>query len=135
MSEILYQVAPMCHFNLDCFEKIKARIKLHTDVFKKTHSYSCMYSLEDFEFLSEDRYVQKTRFGSLEMVANFRRKDFDFKGTKIPARSILLAFKDSGESFVYRDTDLEDNSEDSYDVSALVEKLSSGEWKDRISLL
>ena len=100
LTEILYQVAPMYHFNLSHFEKIKATIKQHIDVFEKTHSYSYQFALEEFKYLSDDRNVQKTRFGDLELIANFQEKDFDFEGTNIPARSLLITFTNYGK-FLY----------------------------------
>jgi hypothetical protein len=131
LTEILYQVAPMYHFNLSHFEKIKATIKPHIDVFEKTHSYSYQFALEEFEYLTEDRSVQKTRFGNLELIANFREIDFDSEGTSIPARSVLITFTDSGESFVYQNTALSENPDNTQDIPSLIRTLSSTEWEQR----
>lgn len=131
LTEILYQVAPMYHFNVSHFEKIKAKIKHHIDVFEKTHSYSYQYALEEFEYLTDDRLVQKTRFGHLELIANFQKKDFDFEGTNIPARSLLITFTDSGESFVYHNSAFSEDLKYAQDIPLLIETLSSTEWEER----
>lgn len=131
LTEILYQVAPMYHFNLSYFEKIKATIKHHIDVFEKTHSYSYQYALEGFEYFTDDRSVQKTRFGDLELIANFQEKDFDFEGTNIPARSLLITLTDSGESFVYQNSAIAENLNYTQDIPFLIKTLSSTEWEQR----
>jgi hypothetical protein len=131
LTEILYQVAPMYHLNVSYFEKIKEKIKNHIRVFEKTHLYSRNYALEEFEYLSEDRRVQKTRFGDLELIANFRKTDFDFKGTSIPARSIFITFMDTGESFIYQNPALAENTDYIQDIPLLIKALSSPEWEKR----
>lgn len=105
LTEILYQVAPMYHLNLSSFDKFKSEIKRHSEVFGKTHTYSYQYALEDFEFLTSERNIQRTQFGSLELIANFTDNNFDYNGKKIPGRSVLVTFGDTGESFVYQPSD------------------------------
>jgi hypothetical protein len=131
LTEILYQVAPMYHFNLSYFEKIKETIEHHIDVFEKTHSYSYRYALEDFDYLNDERSVQRTRFGDLELIANFQEEDFAFTGTDIPARSVLITFTDSGESFVYNDPGLSYDENQAEDIPLLIRTLSSTEWEQR----
>jgi hypothetical protein len=131
LTEILYQVAPMYHFNLSAFDRLLPKIQQHIDVFGKTHSYSYQYALEDFEYLTEDRLVQKTRFGALELIANFRKSDCELEGRSIPARSVLVSFRDSGESFVYHNSVFSEDIEYTQDIPALIEALSDGEWKIR----
>jgi hypothetical protein len=101
LTEILYQVAPMYHMNLRTFDDTKTQIARHVAVFSKTHAYSYQYALQDFEFVTDERDVQKTRFGNLEIVANFREVDFDYHGKTIPAGSLLVTFEDAGDLFVY----------------------------------
>jgi hypothetical protein len=131
LTEILYQVAPMYHFNLDYFEKIKGRIKDQVAVFEKTHSYSYRYALEEFEYLSDDREVQRTRFGDLELIANFGERDFVAEAGKVPARSVAIAFRGSGEFFVYRCPALAEDRAETRDIPILIAALSSAEWAKR----
>ena len=65
------------------------------------------------------------------MIANFREKDFDFKGSNIPARSLLITFTDSGESFIYHNPALADDPEYTQDIPHLIKTLSSVEWEER----
>lgn len=131
LAEILYQVPPMYHMNLSSFEKDKAEIKRHSQAFGRTHKYSYQYALEDFEFLTNERDVQRTRFGDLELIANFTKDDFDYHGNKIPGRSVLVTSKDTGESFIYQPSDTSDDSTDKRSVAELNQALSSSEWQER----
>jgi hypothetical protein len=131
LTEILYQVAPMYHFNLSYFERVKSMIKPHIDAFERTHSYSYQYALEEFDYLTDDRSVQRTRFGDLELLANFRDADFRSEAGEVPARSVLIAFKDSGESFVYRDSSLSGDTEETRSIPLLIKALSGAGWEKR----
>lgn len=131
LAGILYQVPPMYHLSLSSFGKNKAEIKKHSQVFEKTHKYSYQYALEEFEFLTNERDVQRTRFGNLELIANFTKGNFDYHGKEIPARSILAMFEDTGESFVYQPPDMSDIHRDKRSISELSQALSSSEWQER----
>jgi hypothetical protein len=131
LAEILYQVPPMYHLNLSSFEKDKGEIKRHSQAFGRTHKYSYQYALEDFEFLTNERDVQRTRFGDLELIANFAKDDFDYHGNKIPGRSVMATFKDTAESFIYKPPDTSDDSTDRRSIAELNQALSSSEWQER----
>jgi hypothetical protein len=140
LTEILYQVAPMYHFNLSYFAKVKDAIKPHVDLFKRTHSYSYRYALEEFRFLSDDRLVQRARFGDLVMTANFGTADFRSGDARVPARSVLVSFPDSGEVLIYREPGLARAAAAlgggsvalvATDLPGLIAALGDGEWNIR----
>ncbi len=90
LLELLYNVPPLYHLNLAEFEKHVARIKRHYAFFSPLHRKIGGKAMTDFEWLSPDRFVQRTEFGSaVELFANFGQKDFEHKGLGIPARSVV----------------------------------------------
>ncbi len=131
LTEILYQVAPLYQLNLDRFEQDKEQIKHQSKVFEKTHSYSYQYALESFDYLTPDRNVQKTTFGDLELVANYKSSPVNYKGSVIPARSVLVNFIQTGESFIHQNTALAYN-EIQRSTPDLIKALSSSEWTKRL---
>lgn len=132
LTEILYQVAPMYHLNLDHFENIKNKIKNHNDVFRKTHSYSYQYALEAFEYITTDRLVQKTTFGNLEIIANFKEEPFSIDKRTLSGRSLLITYKDTGESFVYQNSDLSEDITYTKDIEKLIKGLQSDSAEIRV---
>jgi HEAT repeat protein len=130
LTEMLYQVAPMYHLNVRTLESIMPEILPHIEAFEKTHTYSYQYALEDFAFLTPERDVQRTRFGSLELIANFRATEVDVLGRRLPARSVVVTFTESGESFVYRNEALADHS-GTRSVADLRRVLSDSDWQAR----
>ncbi len=90
LLELLYNVPPLYHMNLQEFEKHKKRMKAHYDFFSPLHRELALLPLTDFSWLTADRMVQRTVFGDrVEMVANFAEEDFRYRETVIPKRSIL----------------------------------------------
>ncbi|WP_028975497.1 glycoside hydrolase [Spirochaeta cellobiosiphila] len=125
LTEILYQVAPMYHFNVNYYHDIKDKIKKHNKIFEKTHSYSYQYPLEDFEFLTEDRLIQKTSFGDLEIIANYRNEDFSTKGISIPKRSVRLHWTTTGGIILYNDEILSKDITYTTDIELLLSAINS----------
>jgi hypothetical protein len=131
LLELLYNVPPLYHMNLDEFEKHKSLIKAHYSFFSPLHRELGMLPMTDFAWLTPDRMVQRTVFGDrpggsaagsaqrrgsiaaegspasggqafgLEMVANFSDKGFEYRETVIPGRSILARWIETGDSRVY----------------------------------
>ncbi len=102
LLELLYNVPPMYHMNLEEFEKHGATMKAHYEFFSPLHRELGLLPLTDFEWLTPDRMVQRTVFGErVEMVANFADEDFRHGGTLVPPRSILARWLDSGETKVF----------------------------------
>ena len=58
--------------------------------------------MTDFEWLSDDRQVQRTEFGNIvEMYANFGTDPFRYKGVIIPVRSVVARWVDTGKVEVF----------------------------------
>ncbi len=90
LLELLYNVPPMYHMNLQEFGKHKKKMKAHYDFFSPLHRELALLPLTDFSWLRSDRMVQHTVFGGrVEMVANFAEEDFSYRKTVIPGRSIM----------------------------------------------
>ena len=98
LLELLYNVPPLYHLNMAEFSKHKAWIKQHYAFFSPLHRQIGGQAMTDFEWLSDDRQVQRTEFGdSVEIFANFRTDTFVYKGIEIPARSVVARWMDTGE--------------------------------------
>ncbi len=102
LLELLYNVPPLYHMNLEEFERHKNRIAAHSEFFAPLHRELGLLPLTDFAWLTDDRMVQRTAFGdAVEMVANFAEEDFHHLETAIPGRSILARWLETGDTRVY----------------------------------
>lgn len=102
LTELLYQVPPLYHLNLDEFVKSRDAIKKHYAFFSPLHRALGFTPMTDFAWLTSDRLVQRTLFGDqAELVANFGARPFDYQGTTIPARSILARWLKSGKKELF----------------------------------
>jgi hypothetical protein len=102
LLELLYNVPPLYHINLDEFKKHQERMKAHYDFFSPLHRELGLLPMTDFSWLTPDRLVQRTVFGDrVEMVANFSMEDFDYQGKVIPKRSIMAKWRNTGETRIY----------------------------------
>ena len=54
--------------------------------------------MTDFEWLREDKQIQRTEFGdTVEMFANFGTDAFESNGVIIPGRSVIARWTSIGE--------------------------------------
>lgn len=97
LIELLYNVPPLYHLNLDEFEKHGERIKRHYEFFSPLHRELALLPLTDFAWLSADRFVQRTVFGKrVELVANFSRSERSVGDLSVPPRTVIARWLDSG---------------------------------------
>ena len=102
LLELLYNVPPLYHLNIDEFSKHKAWIKKHYAFFSPLHRQIGGRAMTDFEWLSEDRLVQRTEFGNVvELFANFGVDAFEYEGIEIPARSVVARWIGTGKIEVF----------------------------------
>lgn len=102
LTEILYQVPPLYHMNLDEFQKHKQGMIKHYKFFSPLHRKLGFSQMTDFSWLSPDRLIQKTVFeGNVEIVANFKKESCVYGGMQIPGRSILARWPETGKSILY----------------------------------
>ncbi|MFB3881498.1 MAG: glycoside hydrolase [Armatimonadota bacterium] len=102
LLELLYNVPPLYHMNLDELEKHKDLMKAHYAFFSPLHRELGMEPMTDFAWLTPDRTVQRTVFGTkVEMVANFAEEGFEYHDTVVPGRSILARWLETGATRVY----------------------------------
>jgi hypothetical protein len=102
LLELLYNVPPLYHMNLEEFERHKDRMATHYDFFSPLHRALALLPLTDFAWLTPDHMVQRTVFGdAAEMVANFGEEGFEHTETVIAARSILSRWFETGETRLY----------------------------------
>ena len=102
LLEQLYNVPPLYHLNIEEFSKHKAWIKRHYAFFSPLHRQIGGQAMTDFEWLSDDRLVQRTEFGNVvEVFANFGTDPFEYNGVVIPARSVVARWIGPGEIEVF----------------------------------
>ncbi|MBN1477207.1 hypothetical protein JXA47_10675 [Candidatus Sumerlaeota bacterium] len=102
LTEMLYQVAPLYAMNLREFARHRDRMVATHEFFSPLHRETALLPLTDFEWLTEDRLVQRTVYGDeIALVANFSEEVFEFGGTEIPARSVMSERLGSGEREVF----------------------------------
>jgi hypothetical protein len=102
LLELLYQVPPLYHLNVQEFQKREAQIKRHYEFFSPLHRATALLPMTGFQWLTPDRAVQRTTFGdSIEMVANFGTTDFRYGDTMLRGESILVKRRDSGKTQTY----------------------------------
>ncbi|MCG9130733.1 glycoside hydrolase [Candidatus Poribacteria bacterium] len=98
LLELLYNVPPLYHLNMAEFSKHKAWIKRYYAFFSPLHRQVGGRAMTDFEWLSDDRQIQRTEFGdAVEIFANFGTEPFEYEGLVIPRRSAVARWRDTGK--------------------------------------
>jgi hypothetical protein len=91
LKEILYNIPPLYHIDKENWDKFKNIIEKHVNVFSKTHEMAVRLEMTEFDWLTKDHLVQRTKFGNeLEIIANFGNVDFIFDGKKISGKSLII---------------------------------------------
>lgn len=102
LLELLYQVPPLYHLNVPEFQQRRAQIKRHYEFFSPLHRETALLPLTDFQWLTPNRAVQRTIFGSqIEVVANFGQAEFQYGGARLGGQSVLVKYRDSGKTQTY----------------------------------
>ena len=102
LLELLYNVPPLYHLNIEEFSKHKAWIKKHYAFFSPLHRQIGGQAMTDFEWLREDKLVQRTEFGNIvEMYANFGMDAFKYKNVVIPGESVVAIWINTGKVEVF----------------------------------
>lgn len=102
LLELLYNVPPLYHLNMAEFTKHKAWIQRHYAFFSPLHREIGGQTMTDFEWLSDDRLVQRTEFGdTVELFANFGTDPFEYDGVVIPAKSVVARWIGTGKIAVF----------------------------------
>ena len=91
MKEVLYNTAPMYHIDRDEWDKHKAEIIKHNNVWSVFNKKAIQEEMTNFEILTEDNLVQKTQFGNnLTVVANFKDESYEFEGEIVKPQSLII---------------------------------------------
>ena len=102
LLELLYNVPPLYHLNIEEFSKHKAWIKRHYAFFSPLHRQIGGQAMTDFQWLSKDKLVQRTEFGdTVEILANFGADTFEHEGVAIPGQSVVARWMDTGKVDVF----------------------------------
>ncbi len=102
LLELLYNVPPLYHLNIAEFTKHKAWIQRHYMFFSPLHRQIGGQAMRDFEWLSDNRQVQRTEFGdAVELIANFGTEPFAYKDVVVLGKSVVARWMDTGEVSVF----------------------------------
>ena len=102
LLELLYNVPPLYHLNIEEFSKHKSWIKKHYAFFSALHRQIGGQAMTDFQWLSEDKLVQRTEFGdTVELFANFGADAFKHESVAIPGRSMIARWVETGKVEVF----------------------------------
>ena len=102
LLELLYNVPPLYHLNTARFAKHKAWIKRHYAFFSPLHRQIGGKTMTDFEWLRDDKQVQRTEFrNTVEIFANFGTERFEYEDVAIPGRSVAARWIDTGKIEVF----------------------------------
>ena len=102
LLELLYNVPPLYHLNMAEFSKHEAWIKRHYAFFSPLHRKIGGQAMTDFEWLSDDKLVQRTEFGdTVELFANFGAEPFAYKDVVIPGKSVVARWIGTGKIVVF----------------------------------
>ncbi|MCE2415973.1 hypothetical protein J4G07_18480 [Candidatus Poribacteria bacterium] len=102
LLELLYNVPPLYHLNMAEFTKHKAWIQRHYTFFSPLHRQIGGQAMTNFEWLRDNRQVQRTEFGdAVEIFANFGTEPFEYEGIGIPPKSVVARWMDTGEVAVF----------------------------------
>ncbi len=102
LLELLYQVPPLYHLNLQEFAKREAQIKRHYAFFSPLHRETALLPMTSFQWLTADGTVQRTTFGdTIEIVANFGSADFRYGDTALVPESLLVKRRGNSRTQVY----------------------------------
>ncbi|WP_422661296.1 glycoside hydrolase [Paenibacillus sp. EC2-1] len=91
LYEILYNVPPLYHIDKHEWKKHKETIVSHSKAWANFSKKAIKEEMTDFKIITDDRLVQMTEYGEeLSVVANFSEDEFNFQGSKIPGKSLLI---------------------------------------------
>ena len=102
LLELLYNVPPLYHLNMAEFSKHEAWIQRHYVFFSPLHRHIGGQAMTDFEWLRDNRQVQRTEFGdTVELFANFGTEPFAYKDVVIPGKSVVARWISTSEITVF----------------------------------
>ena len=87
LLEILYLVPPMYHLNREAWPKRKDRILHHVNFWSPLHRQLSMAPLVNFEWLTENRQLQRTTFATAQREVTITVNFSDSEQSGFPPRS------------------------------------------------
>ncbi|MEI0489329.1 glycoside hydrolase [Brachyspira pulli] len=91
LREILYNVPPLYHIDLEEWKRYKEDIINHHKVWSEFSKKVITKEMTSFEYLRDDKNIQKTVYGDdILVVANFSDNDFNYDNNNIAPHSLLI---------------------------------------------
>jgi hypothetical protein len=102
LLELLYNVPPLYHLNQAEWEKRKDQITAHLAFFAPLHKEVGLMPMTGFEWLTEDRLVQRTTFGdAVELTANFGGTVYRSRTVEVPPGTIVARDVRTGQTSAF----------------------------------
>lgn len=103
LAQLLYNVAPMFHLSASTLEaRLPAMLKQDA-FFRPLHQRLATQEMLTFNWLSEDRLIQETRFADgSRLLANFDSKSRQIEGYKLPPQSITALLNGERQPRIYQ---------------------------------
>ena len=91
LREVLYNVPPLYHIDLEEWSTYKNDIINHNKVWSEFSKRVIMKEMTSFEYLSDDKNIQKVVYSDdIIVIANFSNSDFYYDNNTIAAHSLLI---------------------------------------------
>jgi hypothetical protein len=95
LTQQLYNVPPLFHVSAGTLAARLPAIRRHDAFFRPLHERLAHQALETFEWLSDDRLIQRTRFSDgTQLIANFAGVPGSLKGLALPPHSVTTIIGD-----------------------------------------
>ncbi|WP_206918452.1 glycoside hydrolase [Alicyclobacillus suci] len=102
LTELLYDVPPLYHLNLDTWNQEKDQISSYYKVWSPVEQKAAELPMTNFSWLTSDLLVQKSIYGDqLEVIANYSDKTYSAENHHIPPQSVLIDWLNSGKTEIY----------------------------------
>jgi hypothetical protein len=102
LLELLYNIPPLYHLNLEEFHKRKQQIQRHYAFFSPLHRQLAEMPMTNFKWLTPDHSVQLTTFGeTMDIVANFSGNGFEFQKVTVHPQSILAKDRNGDKPLIF----------------------------------
>lgn len=91
LSQLLYNVPPLYHLSAATLKQRLPLIAKQDAFFRPLHERLALQQMTDFQWVSEDRLVQRTTFADgTQLLANFDKREREVAGHKLAGQSISV---------------------------------------------
>lgn len=91
LTEYLYNVPPLFHLDSETWNERKDDIVKNINVWNQFQKEALLNEMTDFEYLSDNKLIQKTSYGeNITVIANYSDEEIKIDNTKIAAKNGVI---------------------------------------------